>query len=68
MLGIVRLTVFRGKMADEFGPIRAEMLASDHVFAGLGGRTVEQALTAGFDPKEIWRAVCETLEVPPERR
>lgn len=64
----MRVTVFRRKMADEFGQIRAEMLATDHVFAGLGGRTVEQALSAGVDPKDIWRTVCETLEVPPERR
>jgi Protein of unknown function (DUF3046) len=55
-------------MADEFGSVRAASLVVDHVFADLGGRTVDQALEAGLDPKEIWRAVCVEFEVPPRRR
>lgn len=66
--GRVRLTHFRRLMTDEFGPVRAGSLASDHVFAELGGRTVEQALDAGVDPREVWRVVCRTFDVPPERR
>lgn len=64
----MRITVFRKHMADEFGEVRADMMARDHVFSSLGGRTVDQALEAGLQPKEIWRAVCEVFEVPPERR
>jgi hypothetical protein len=64
----MRITVFRHLMAQEFGEIRADMLARDHVFSSLGGRTVDQALEAGLPPKEIWRAVCEAFEVPAERR
>lgn len=59
---------FRELMEGEFGAVRAASLARDHVFAQLGGRTVEQAIAAGFDPKEVWQAVCEVYEVPPERR
>jgi hypothetical protein len=55
-------------MEHEFGPVRAGSLAADHVFGELGGRTVEQALEAGVDPKEVWRVVCRTFDVPPERR
>lgn len=55
-------------MADEFGAGRAEVLAHDHVLSGLGGRTVEQALSAGIPAKQIWREVCEAFEIPPERR
>lgn len=66
--GVVRLTHFRQLMAAEFGSDRAGSLAADHVFTELGGQTVEQALAAGTDPKEIWRAVCATFDVPPERR
>jgi hypothetical protein len=55
-------------MADEFGDVRADMLARDHVFSSLGSRTVDQALEAGVPTKDIWRAVCEAFEVPPERR
>jgi hypothetical protein len=64
----VRLTHFRQLMADEFGPMRATSLATDHVFAELDGQTVNQALEAGWEPREIWRVVCATFEVPPERR
>ncbi|ALG07875.1 DUF3046 domain-containing protein [Kibdelosporangium phytohabitans] len=64
----MRTTVFRNLMADEFGAVRAEMLARDHVLGALGGRTVDQALAAGVEPKEIWRAVCDDFAVPPERR
>jgi hypothetical protein len=64
----MRITAFRKRMSDEFGEVRADMLARDHVFSSLGGRTVDQALDAGLSTKEIWRAVCDTFEVPVERR
>jgi len=64
----MRITEFRRLMADEFGRVRSEMLARDHVFSAFGGRTVDQALEAGTDPKEIWLAVCEAFDVPAERR
>jgi hypothetical protein len=55
-------------MADEFGSVRASSLATDHVFAELDGQTVNQALETGWDPRDVWRAVCGAFEVPPERR
>ena len=55
-------------MEDEFGPVRAASLARDHVFADLGGRTVEHALEAGIDPRTVWRAVCDAFDVPVSRR
>jgi hypothetical protein len=64
----MRITVFRRLMTEEFGSLRAEMLAKDHVLTALGGRTVDQALTAGVSAKDIWRAVCDDFEVPAERR
>jgi hypothetical protein len=64
----MRITVFRKMMADEFGQIRADSLARDHVFSALGNQTVDQAIEAGVPTKEIWRAVCDAFEVPLERR
>lgn len=64
----MRLSQFRRLMEDEFGVVRAGSLARDHVFAELGGRTVEQALEAGIDPRRVWAAVCEAYDVPRERR
>jgi hypothetical protein len=64
----MRITAFRSRLAEEFGALRADTIARDHVFAALGNRTVDQALDAGISTKEIWRAVCDSFEVPAERR
>lgn len=62
------MTYFRGLMEAEFGAARASSVSRDHVFAQLGDRTVEQAIEFGFDPKDVWAAVCEVYDVPPTRR
>ncbi|GLZ55801.1 hypothetical protein Acsp07_54180 [Actinomycetospora sp. NBRC 106378] len=64
----VRLTHFRQLMEDEFGAVRASSIARDHVFSALDGRTVEQALEEGEEPREVWRAVCAEFDVPATRR
>lgn len=64
----MRITHFRQRMDEEFGPIRAAALAHDHVFAELGGHTVDGALEAGLDIKRVWAAVCTAFDVPEERR
>jgi hypothetical protein len=48
----------------QFGPQRAPSVAQDHVFSALDGRTAEQAIADGEDPKIIWAAVCEDFDVP----
>jgi hypothetical protein len=63
----VRLTEFWRRMADTFGP-HAPFLASDHVFAELGNRTVQQALADGEPVKDVWRGVCVGMELPPSKR
>ncbi|MDQ5855155.1 MAG: DUF3046 domain-containing protein [Actinomycetota bacterium] len=64
----MRITHFRQRMDEEFGPVRAAALAHDHVFTELGGRTVDEALEAGIDTKQVWAVVCATFDVPEERR
>ncbi|MGW6403795.1 DUF3046 domain-containing protein [Streptomyces sp. NPDC055134] len=64
----MRLTVFWQRMADHFGPGYAETFARDHVMTELGGRTVHGALDAGWEAKDVWRAVCATMNVPSENR
>ena len=64
----VRLTYFWELMNAEFGAARAASVSRDHVFAQLGGRTVMDALEAGIDPRQVWKAVCEVYDVPPARR
>jgi hypothetical protein len=43
-------------------------VAKDYVFDELGGRTIERALADGEDAKVIWRAVCDTFDVPQNLR
>ncbi|MFO7191360.1 MULTISPECIES: DUF3046 domain-containing protein [Thermocrispum] len=64
----MRITVFRQLMADEFGSVRAATLAADYVLSALGGRTADQALADGVDAKQVWTAICDEFDVPPERR
>ena len=51
-------------MNSQFGDSYAASVAQDFVLAGIGGRTVTQALSDGEDVKVIWRAVCEAFNVP----
>lgn len=64
----MRLTVFWQKMTDHFGPGYVGSFAHDYVMAQLGGRTVEQALDDGWEAKDVWRAVCEAVDVPARHR
>ena len=64
----MRLTVFWERMRTQFGDSYADSVAKDFVLAGLGGRTVDQALADGVDAKAVWRAVCEAFDVPERLR
>jgi hypothetical protein len=55
-------------MTEHFGAGYVDSFARDHVMSELGGRTVDEALAAGWDAKDIWRAVCVAVEVPEHRR
>jgi len=55
-------------MDDEFGAGYSRVLSSTLVLAGVGGRTADQALDAGVPPRQVWIALCEVQDVPPERR
>ena len=60
----MRLTDFWERMDAVFGPEYARSWAHDHVMSALGQRSVYQAIDAGIDTKEIWRAVCGVADVP----
>ena len=55
-------------MDDEFGAGYSRVLSSSLVLAGVGGRTADQALAAGVPPRQVWLAMCDVQDVPPERR
>jgi hypothetical protein len=64
----VRLTEFWARMREQFGDVYAESLAKDYVLSNLGERTVNKALADGEDAKVVWRAVCDTFNVPDRLR
>ena len=64
----VRLTEFWARMRAQFGDVYAQSVAKDYVFEKLGGRTIERALADGEDAKVVWRAVCDTFDVPERLR
>ena len=63
----MRVTDFWDRMRAAFGP-HAESVVELHVLSELDGRTPAQALAAGEPTVEVWRAVCEGLEVPASQR
>ena len=46
----------------------AQVWADTQVLRALDGRTVQEALAAGVEPKIVWRAVHATLELPARER
>jgi hypothetical protein len=64
----VRHTEFWERMELALGPAYARSWAERYVIAELGERTAEQALAAGVSPKEVWRAVHASLELPARER
>jgi hypothetical protein len=64
----MRLTEFWARMREHFGDGYADSVAKDFVLSGLGGRTVNKALSDGEDAKIVWRAVTDQFKVPDRLR
>ncbi|CAN5241036.1 hypothetical protein BH18ACT9_BH18ACT9_08840 [soil metagenome] len=65
----MRHTEFWKRMTEALGDSTyAKVWSDQQVIGALGSRTVQEALTAGESPKHVWRAVWETLELPPSLR
>ena len=60
----MRLTEFHELVEGRFGSVRGASLLVDHVLARLGGRTAAQAIEAGIEPRDVWRALCADFDVP----
>ncbi len=55
-------------MESHLGTGYAQVWAQRQVLRDLDGRTVDQALAEGEEPKRVWRAVWSTLELPARDR
>jgi len=64
----MRLTEFWERMDEHLGATYATSFARDHVITELDGLTVEQALEAGVETKQVWRAVVSAANLPESAR
>jgi hypothetical protein len=64
----MKLSEFQIAVDDEFGPGYGGVVVNDLVLEDVGGRTAREALAAGVAPRDVWLALCEATDVPPERR
>lgn len=64
----MRVSEFWARLEHQLGRTFAESWASDFAIGDLGGRTARQALAEGEDPKYVWRAVHQALELPDSQR
>jgi hypothetical protein len=59
----MKLTEFWRRMEQRFGDSYARSLAADYRLPALGS-TINDALAAGTDAKDVWQAVCAEFEMP----
>ncbi|TIC80627.1 DUF3046 domain-containing protein [Nocardioides sp. GY 10113] len=64
----MRHTEFWARMEEHLGASYASAWADQVVMGSLEHRTAREALEAGVSPKEVWRAVHETLGLPERER
>ena len=64
----MRHSELRERMEQHLGGPYSRVWAQQHVLAELDGRTVEEALAAGEQPRRVWRAVWAALELPASER
>jgi DUF3046 family protein len=55
-------------MEQQFGSMRAQTMARDHVFGALDGRTAVEAIEAGVPIRRVWLEMCKEYDVPPKDR
>ena len=55
-------------MEQQFGSMRAQTVARDHVFGALDGRTAVEAIEAGVPIRRVWLEMCKEYDVPPKDR
>ncbi|WP_375486379.1 DUF3046 domain-containing protein [uncultured Jatrophihabitans sp.] len=63
----MRLTEFWRRMDERFGAGYAASLAADYRLPVLGA-TIDDALAAGVEAKQVWQAVCAEFEMPAQLR
>ena len=64
----MRYSEFRELVDDVLGPAHGGVLVASLRLGVLGDRTAQAALADGVEPRDVWHALCDELDVPDERR
>lgn len=67
-LADVKHSEFWSRMEHHLGSAYAGVWAREQSLLALGDRSVLEALDAGVAPKQVWRAVWSSLELPDSDR
>ena len=54
----MRISDLRERLSLSFGDSWATSFSTDIAITELGSRTVNEALADGYEPDEVWKAVC----------
>lgn len=63
----MRISDLRERLTLSFGESWAPSFSADIAISELGSLTVNQALVAGLEANEIWRAVCKQCPTETEK-
>lgn len=64
----MRIREFWQLVDEVFGERYGRTLAADQVLTELGDSTAAQAIEAGLEPRLVWHALCDALDVPDSQR
>jgi hypothetical protein len=64
----VRVSEFWRAVDQVFGEAYGAVVTRDVVLEAIGGRSAAEALRAGVDARTVWDALCDSQDVPLDRR
>lgn len=64
----MRVSEFWRAVDQVFGEAYGSVVTRDVVLEDLGGRSAVDALDAGIDARRVWDALCDSQDVPLNRR
>ncbi len=64
----MRVSEFWRAVDQVFGEAYGSVVTRDVVLEDLGGRSALDALDAGIDARRVWDALCDSQDVPLDRR
>ena len=64
----MRVSEFWRAVDQVFGEAYGSVVTRDVVLEVLGGRSAVDALAAGIDARRVWDALCDSQDVPMDRR